>query len=82
MPKNVRDTNKYFFKVGNAIVHPGVTDDLYRREREHLASGRYTVVNGSRLYWRDGHIDKVGKTTTRDAALDWEREQHDKRGTT
>ena len=79
---NERDTNKYLFKVGNAIVHPGVTDDLDRRQGEHQASAKYTVVNGNRLYWKDGHIAKVGNITTKEAALAWERDQHDTRGTT
>ena len=32
---NERDTFKYHFKVGNKIVHGGITDDLERREQEH-----------------------------------------------
>jgi hypothetical protein len=27
-----RNTHKYHFKVGNKIVHSGITDDLERRE--------------------------------------------------
>ena len=30
-----RDTYKYDFKVGNKIVHSGITNDLERREDEH-----------------------------------------------
>ena len=30
-----RDTYKYEFKIGNKIVHKGITDDLPRREGEH-----------------------------------------------
>jgi predicted GIY-YIG superfamily endonuclease len=30
-----RDTYKYHFKVGNKIVHGGITTDLERREKEH-----------------------------------------------
>lgn len=64
-----RDTYKYVFKDGNKILHRGVTNDLERREIEHQNSIR-----------RGGHILQVGNRTTRDAALEWEREQHDKHG--
>ena len=30
-----RDTYKYDYKVGNRIVHGGITNDLDRREEEH-----------------------------------------------
>ena len=30
-----RDTYKYDYKVGNGIVHSGITNDLDRREQEH-----------------------------------------------
>ena len=30
-----RDTYKYHFKVGNRIVHTGITNDIDRREGEH-----------------------------------------------
>ena len=56
-----RDTNKYQFKVKGSIVHRGITNDLERREREHQQT------------WPDGHIEKIGNKTTRDAALEWER---------
>ena len=59
-----RNTNKYHFKMGNRIVHTGITNDLERREKEH-----------KRNYGNDGHIKKVGRATTRDSALKWEREQ-------
>ena len=39
-----RDTFKYQFKVGNKIVHGGITDDLERREAEHQKK------------WPKGHI--------------------------
>lgn len=61
-----RDTYKYDFKVGNKIVHTGITGDLERRESEHQQK------------WKDGHIKQVGHRTTRDAALDWEEEQREK----
>ena len=66
MPKSEkRDTNKYHFKLGNKIVHTGITNDLDRREREHQ----------SPRAWAKGHIVQVGIRTTRSAALEWEDEQ-------
>ena len=59
-----RDTYKYHFKNGNRIVHTGITNDLGRREAEHR-----------RDLGETGHITQVGRATTRDAALKWEREQ-------
>ena len=56
-----RDTFKYHFKVGNKIVHRGVTNDLDRREGEH------------RERWPHGKLAQVGRRTTRPAALEWER---------
>ena len=61
MPTSNRDTYKYHFKVGNKIVHRGITYDLVRREQEH------------QLEWPNGHIVQIGNRTTRDAALEWER---------
>lgn len=58
----VRDTYKYHQKIGNKIVHRGITDDLDRREQEH------------RQKWPGSHIAQVGRRTTRDAALGWERD--------
>ncbi len=57
-----RDTYKYHLKIGNKIVHRGITDDLDRREEEHQQK------------WPSGHIKQVGRRTTRDAALEWERD--------
>ena len=57
-----RDTYKYQIKVGNRIVHRGITNDLDRRESEHQQK------------WPDSHISQVGRITTRDAALSWERD--------
>jgi predicted GIY-YIG superfamily endonuclease len=57
-----RDTYKYHFKVGNKIVHGGITNDLERRELEHQQK------------WPKEHIKQVGNRTNRDAALDWEKE--------
>ena len=59
---NKRDTFKYVFKKGNKILHRGITNDLDRRESEHQRN-----LDG-------GHIEQVGRRTTRPAALEWERD--------
>ena len=58
-----RDTYKYYFKIGNKIVHGGITDDLERREQEHQQK------------WPKGHIYKVGQRTTEEAAREWEKDK-------
>jgi len=58
-----RNTSKYVFKDGRKIVHGGITNDLDRREGEHQQK------------WPSGHIVKVGRNTTREAALSWEKEK-------
>jgi hypothetical protein len=60
---SVRDTYKYYFKVGNKIVHAGKTVDLDRRENQHLQR------------WPSGDIFEVGRCTTDEAAREWEAEQ-------
>ena len=57
-----RDTYKYHFKVGNKIVHGGITTDLKRREQEH------------QVKWPTGHIVQVGNITTEAAARQWEKD--------
>ncbi|MBA7689338.1 hypothetical protein ES703_97844 [subsurface metagenome] len=57
-----RDAYKYEFKVGDKVVHRGITDDLVRREREH------------RKECPDGHMKQMGRRTTKEAARKWERE--------
>ena len=57
-----RDTFKYVMKIRNEIVHRGITNDINRREGEHQRT------------WPGAHISKVGRKTTRDAALTWERD--------
>ncbi len=57
-----RDTYKYHMKIGNRIVHRGITNDLERREQEHNQK------------WSNAHISKVGIITTREAALKWEQD--------
>ena len=50
-----RDTYKYQFKVGNKIVHGGITNDLDRREAEHTQT------------WPKGHIKQVGRADDRES---------------
>ena len=57
-----RDTYKYHYYWRGKVAHRGITDDLGRREQEHQEK------------WPGGHITPVGNKTTRDAALNWERE--------
>jgi len=58
-----RDTYKYYFKVGNKIVHGGITTDLERREQEHQEK------------WPKGHILQVGRRTTEEAGREWEKDK-------
>ena len=62
-----KDTYKYYFKVGKRIVYGGITNDLERREQEH------------RQKWPKGHIFKVGRRTTEEAARKWEKVTFDNR---
>jgi len=63
-----RDTYKYLFKIGNRIVHGGITDDLERREVKHQQK------------WPKGHIVQVSHRTTEEAARKWERDKGFSRG--
>jgi len=56
-----RDTYKYDFKIGQKIVHSGITNDLDRREGELEQK------------WPGGHIAQVGRKTTEEAARGWEK---------
>ena len=60
--KRVRDTYKYHVKVGGKIVYRGITKNLERRGAEHKARRP------------SSHIAQVGRRTTREKALEWERE--------
>ncbi len=64
MGQKKRDTFKYQFKIGNRIVHGGITNDLERREQEH-----------KQTYGEKGHIKQVGRRTTREAARTWEEDK-------
>ena len=59
MPRN---TFKYHQKVGNKIVHGGITNDLDRRDSEHQQK------------WPNSHIKQVGRRTTPEAARKWEKD--------
>lgn len=61
-----RDIYRYKLKVGNKVVHIGLTTDLERREREHQKE------------FPRAKIVKMGRRTTREAALRWEREKLNK----
>lgn len=70
-----RDTYKYHFKVGNKIVHGGMTNrTLIERQGEHQRSGKISTSEGKKYHWSKGHIVQVGIRTTRSAALKWERD--------
>lgn len=58
-----RNTAKYHLILDRKIVHRGITDrDLEERESEHQEG-----FSGS-------HIKQIGRRTTREKALQWERE--------
>ncbi len=57
-----KDTFKYHLKQGRTVVHRGITYDLNRRETEHQSQFPRSTVK------------QVGRRTTREAALKWERE--------
>jgi predicted GIY-YIG superfamily endonuclease len=59
-----RNTFTYDFKVGQKIVHSGITKDLEEREKAHQQR------------WPKGHIVKVGAAKTEEAALAWEKTKH------
>ncbi len=64
--KRDRDTYKYTLKEGNRTLYFGITNDLARRSKEHQRR------------FPDAHVVQVGRRTTRDAALKWERQQFKK----
>lgn len=57
-----RDTYKYHLMKGRRSIHRGITNDLLSREAEHQI-----ILPGVK-------IRQVGRRTTREAALKWERE--------
>ena len=59
-----RDTYKYQYKIGNKIVHGGITKrPIDEREAEHQQE------------WPNGHILKVGPKVTEESAREWEQEK-------
>ncbi len=60
---NKRDTYKYQFKVGNKIMHKGITNDLERREQER------------QLEYPGSHLKQVGIRATEEGARKWEKEE-------
>ena len=57
-----KTTYKYHVKKGSKVVHRGITNDLDRRESEHQKQ------------YPGAQVKQVGRRTTREAALRWERE--------
>jgi len=55
-----RNTWTYHFKVGNKIVHSGITDDPERREDEH------------QVRWPKGRLVIDGAAKTEEGARKWE----------
>ena len=58
-----RDTYKYHPKKGDKIIRIGVTNDLNRREAEQQKSFAGTPI----------HL--IGRRTTRESGLKWERDK-------
>ena len=57
-----KTTYKYHLKQGAKVAHRGISADLDRRESEHQKQ------------YPGAELKQVGRRTTRDAALRWERE--------
>ena len=57
-----RNIYKYHLKRGQRVVHRGITNNLRRRESEHQQEHP------------GAKIKQVGRRTTREAALKWERQ--------
>ena len=56
-----RDYYKYHLKRGRRVTRRGITNDLTRREAEH------------RVEFPKSRILQIGRRTTKEAALNWER---------
>ena len=57
-----KTTFKFHLKIGGRIIYRGITNDLERRQR------------GFQARYPGARIVQVGRRTTREAALRWERE--------
>ena len=55
----------YDFRVGNMIVHRGITRDPKRSEQEH------------KQRWENGHLVIVGRARTEESARKWQAAQHE-----
>ncbi len=60
-----RDYFTYDFKVGDTVVHSGITRDPRRRELEH------------KLRWETGRLVVVGRTKTEESARKWQAAKAD-----
>ena len=60
-----RTTYRYHFKLGNKIVHTGITRDIDLRELEHQSESG----------WEKGHIYQVGYRVPYQEAVEWELQQ-------
>ena len=60
---DLRDSYNYELKQGNRVVYRGQTNDLERRESEHLRDGKKFT-----------HMKKIGKAKTHSGALKTEKE--------
>ena len=52
---------KYYLKYGRRVVHCAITDNLSRREHGH------------QIEYPGSKLRQVGRRTTREPALEWER---------
>lgn len=59
--QDTRDTYKYHVQIDKKIVHRGITKDLEKRASQHKAR------------WPNSRVVQVGRRTTREKALEWER---------
>jgi hypothetical protein len=60
-----RDTYKYQVKIGNKIIHKGITKHL--ENRGAVCQAR----------WPKSRVVQVGRKTTREAAIVWRRGRKD-----
>ena len=61
IPETLRDTFKFHVVVGHKTVHRGITNDLDRVQAEMQRT------------WPASEVRQVGRKTTREQALRWER---------
>ena len=73
MPKPPNDTYKYWFRVDRVNVHMGITKNLVASEQLLLHSGECSIYKDVHYHWKQGRIVQVGRATTAEAAMHWER---------